>query len=716
MKTLLIIPPFTQVNTCYPSVTQLSGYLKSKGYESLSYDLSLEVFLKIFSKKGFTKIFSEAEEKGVNEFYSERILALKDKYIYSVEPIIKFLQGKDPNLAYKIVNENFIPQGESFENIPDEIEAFGYFGIQDKAKYYSSLFINDISRFIQKNVTEHFGLSRYAERISASKSTFDTINIELQKGPNLIEEIIIEETEKIISSFKPELVGYSIPFPGNLLGGLISAKYLKENYSQIKIVFGGGYVNTELRKLSDKQIFNFVDFITLDDGEEPIINIIKNLEEPRRNKFVRTFLLNNDKVEFRNDELLQNINHSELTPPNLAGINADKYVAITELLNPMHRLWSDGYWNKLAVAHGCYWKKCTFCDISLDYIGRYSPAKASVIVDWMEDLIAQTGKTSFHFTDEAAPPSVLKEIALEIIKRNLSITWWGNIRFEKSFTLDLCRLLSASGCIAISGGLEVADERLLELIQKGVTLEQVAIVCNNFKQAGIMVHAYLMYGFPTQTEQEIINSLELVRQFMELDLFQSAYWHLFALTIHSPIAQNPKKYKIKILSNQNNPFGNNDLVHQDLTGIDYNQYSQGLKKALYNFMHGIGFDKSSTSWFNFRTPKTTIKQNFVKNCISSSEEKIKEISRTVWLGSDPKIKIVNSKVSEISVSLNDSDAVWEIDHEIAIWLSQNLLQSKSGNEIFRNWRESFPQNFEEFNRFLQSDVWLELKETGLLFV
>lgn len=715
MNILLIIPPFTQVNTCYPSVTQLSGYLNSKGYDCKSCDLSLNVFLNLFSKEGLNKIFSYAERTGVDDFYSERILSLKNNYINTVEPIINFLQGNDLNLAHRIALEKYIPQGESFEHISDEIEAFGYFGIQDKAKYYSSLFISDLTKFIQKNITPHFGLSKYAEQISASKPTFDSIEAELQRETNLVEQVIINECNKVVELYKPNLIGFSIPFPGNLLGALISAKFIKEEFNDIKIVLGGGYVNTELRKLSDPKIFKYTDFITLDDGETPIINIIDSIEDPTKDKFVRTFLLNKNEVEFRNNGFPQNVLHNELSPPSLKGINPNKYVAITEMLNPMHRLWTDGYWNKLMVAHGCYWKKCTFCDINLDYIGRYSPAKAATIVNWMEDLIKQTGKTSFHFTDEAAPPSVLKEVALEIIKRNLSLTWWGNIRFEKSFTSDLCRLLAASGCIAVSGGLEVADERLLKLIQKGVTLEQVALVCNNFKTSGIMVHAYLMYGFPTQTEQEIINSLELVRQFMELNLFQSAYWHLFALTIHSPIAQYPEMYGVKILSNKNNPFGNNDLVHKDLTNIDHSKYSSGLKKAIYNFMHGIGFENDVRNWFGFPTPKTTIKHDLISNFIINNKISLKENTKSIWLGSVPTMKELNSEYCELQVSLNDADAVWELKTEIGYWILQNLLKSQNEDLTQKDWKNTFPKNG-EFEQFINSDTWIELRESGLLFV
>ena len=208
----------------------------------------------------------------------------------------------------------------------------------------------------------------------------------------------------------------------------------------------------------------------------------------------------------------------------------------------MHKLWSDGRWNKLTLAHGCYWGKCSFCDCSLDYIGRYEPCNVKTIVDRIEEMINTTGENGFHFVDEAAPPTILKEMAIEILKRNLNIVWWTNVRFEKAYTDDICRLLKASGCIAVAGGLEVASDRLLKLINKGVSVEQVAKVASSFSKSGILVHAYLMYGFPTQSEQETIDSLEIVRQLFENKVIQSGFWHRFALTAHSPVGLNPDKF------------------------------------------------------------------------------------------------------------------------------------------------------------------------------
>ena len=155
-------------------------------------------------------------------------------------------------------------------------------------------------------------------------------------------------------------------------------------------------------------------------------------------------------------------------------------------------------------------------------MGDYDTATAKNLVDKVEEAIAQTGQTGFHFVDEAMPPKVMRDFAIEVLRRDLHIAWHGMLRFDKAFTPELCKLLAASGLIAVFGGLEVASDRLLTLMKKGTTVEQVARVAKNFRDAGIKVHGYIMYGFPTQTAQETIDALDVVRQLFKEGLLTSA--------------------------------------------------------------------------------------------------------------------------------------------------------------------------------------------------
>ncbi len=648
-----ITPPFTQLNTPYPATAYIKGFLNTKNISCFHADLGIEVILALFSKSGLEELFASISPINLSE-NAQRIIALQDDYIQTIDAVISFLQGKNPTLSHVICQESFLPEGSRFAQLEEDLDwAFGSMGTQDKAKHLATLYLEDLSDLIMECIDPHFGFSRYAERLGRSANSFDELYEALQQEYTYIDKILINILAEKMAMVQPKLVAISVPFPGNLYSAFRIGQWIKKYYPETKVAMGGGFPNTELRSLSDVRVFEFFDFITLDDGEAPLDNLMEYIEEKRPlEQLKRTFTLQNQVVKYINNSKTPDYKQSEVGTPDYSDLLLDKYISVIEIVNPMHRMWSDGRWNKLTMAHGCYWGKCTFCDISLDYIKIYEPVAANLLCDRMEEMIAQTGQNGFHFVDEAAPPALMRALALEILRRKLAVSWWTNIRFEKNFSHDLCQLLKASGCIAVSGGLEVASDRLLELIQKGVTVSQVAQVTRNFTEAGIMVHAYLMYGFPTQTAQETIDSLEMVRQMFELGILQSGFWHQFAMTAHSPVGMYPEQFGVKIENPIIGSFANNDLVHNDPKGTNHDTFSYGLKKSLFNFMQGIGFDLPLQEWFEFKVPRTKVSKNYIEVAISEKDDfVVRPSSKVVWLGKKPLIVYSSSKKGEI-VTLN----------------------------------------------------------------
>ena len=624
-KMWLITPPFTQLNTPYPATAYIKGFLKENGIASFQSDLSLETMLRVFSKKGLTRLFDEVSESDLElSEFAETVLENREEYERTIDRVIAFMQGRNRTLAYAICENEYLPV---FGRETDEEEmewAFGLIGMEDKARFIATCYLEDLTNFISETVDPEFGFSRYAERLGRCASSFDELYDELQAPLRFTDEFLFEVLSERFAEVNPDIVLLTIPFPGNLYSGLRIAQWLKQNKPEIRIIMGGGFANTELRSLSEPRLFEFVDYVVLDDAEDsliPLLNYINNNDS--KESLVRTFLPEGNEVVYYTQKEHKPCPQSEVGTPDYSDLLLDKYISVIERLNPMHKLWSDGRWNKLTLAHGCYWGKCSFCDGSLDYIGRYSPSDAKTIVDRMERIIDQTGEIGFHFVDEAAPPSLLKLISEEILRRRLKVVWWGNVRFEKSFTAELCDLMKQAGCIAVSGGLEVASERILKMINKGVTLEQVALVTRNFTESGILVHAYLMYGFPTQTEQETIDSLEVVRQLFELGLIQSGFWHRFALTAHSPVGLNPDKFNIRITEPEFKGFARNDLQFEDPTGGNHDKFGEGLRISLYNYMNGTGFELPLNKWFEAKVPRTMLPPNYIERLLTGGGKKKK---------------------------------------------------------------------------------------------
>ena len=631
IKVLSLIPPMTQLNTPYPSTAYLTGFLRSRGVEAVQEDLALALVLSFFTPEGMAEIRKQAlnvleENRSASANF---FLDYFDVYQSTISPVIAFLQGRDSTLSHRINAREFLPEGPRFASLAvfDDEEsadslawAFGALGSHDRARHLATLYLNDLSDVLRDAVDDRFEFVRYAESLAGSQPTFTPLADALNAQPTLMDLHLQELASQAIKRHHPNLVLLSVPFPGAMYAALRIAQTIKEIHPQIKIALGGGYVNTELRELSDVRIFDYVDFITLDSGERPLLALLEHLKGKRSSeRLVRTFIRNSkNQVQYLNWQE-PDVPFEEVGTATWDGLPLDSYLSLLDMLNPMHRLWSDGRWNKLTVAHGCYWKKCSFCDVSLDYISRYETASASLLVDRIEQIIAETRQTGFHFVDEAAPPKALKALAEELIRRKVLISWWGNIRFEKTFTPELAQLLAKSGCIAMSGGLEVASDRLLNLMKKGVSVEQVAQVTKGFSDAGILVHAYLMYGFPTQTVQETVDALEYVRQLFENGCIQSGFFHRFICTVHSPVGLNPEEYGIELIPLPEITFAKNDIAFIDPTGVDHDALGQGLKKAIYNYMHGVGFEMKAQSWFDgldMAIPKTTVSKNFIENALN----------------------------------------------------------------------------------------------------
>ena len=633
-------------------------------------DLGIELINKLFTRKELERVFDVVEDGRKLNKTMRIIVSNRRFYERNIEAVMKFLSGRDLSLANRFADIRF---WEDMYRLPDEDElewAFGTSGKIDRAKYLCSLFLRNVVDVVAL-VDEHFQLIRYAEKLCTYLTTFEPIERELEKmsfslaenfsltestestekaslrlafkNESIIDAMMLELLDKKMQEVKPDWVGLSVPFPGNLLAGLRCAKYIKANYPQVKIVMGGGYVNTELRQMTDTGIFKYVDYITYDDGELPVRRLVEGGE------LLRTAYLKDGKVEYVNmyneplrpsgtltssSSSLQGIMQAslpstlassvsspktgeeygvvnerfgDLPAPTTVGLDMSKYIDFVDTTNPMHRLWSDGRWNKMMLAHGCYWAKCTFCDTCLDYIGRFEACDVKIIVDRMESLIAETGNTGFHFVDEAAPPALLRKLAEEILARGLVVTYWTNVRFDKTYTAELCYLLAKSGCIAVSGGLEVASPRVLKLINKGVTIESATECMRNLSDNGIMVHTYLMYGFPTQTEKELYDSLGRVRDLFAEGLIQSAFWHRYAMTCHSPSGRNPESvgarhvadYRLQITDYRLgfNSFANNEIPFEVDNEPDWSRFGEGLNVATYNYMRQTGFDVPLKKWF-----------------------------------------------------------------------------------------------------------------------
>ena len=598
-KVLLITPPMVQLNTPYPATPVLTGFLKENGVDAVQFDMSLAVALRLFTREGVKTAIEFADER---EDPSPQLMAfLENAELYAslVDGVMRFLQGRDPEMAWLICRRGFLPEGLHFRELdPSDEELdeenlqayFGSLGIQDKAKMLASLFLDDLADAFKEAVDPGFGFAKYAEHLAVSAPSFDPFYTRLiSDEPTVVDTLIDELTRQLLDEHKPDFVGLTVPFPGTVYAAFRVAACVRRHAPDVKLVLGGGYVNSELRDMTDKRVFDFFDYVSFDEGFNPWLGIIGKAE-------LQSVMTCDGFIPAK----ASTSGKYKVPVSDYTGLDMTRYLSMLETANPMHRLWSDGRWLKVQLSSGCYWHKCAFCDVSLDYIQCFAPPDPTQAVDALVQMMTETGIRAFHFTDEALAPALLNAMCDEITRRGVMMTWWGNIRLDATFNDALIVKMWNAGCIGISAGLECANDRLLKLMNKGITLKTATRVCESFSENGMMVHVYLMYGFPTQTYAETVGALEFVRSLYEEGFIQSSFWHRFALTVHSPIAKNPAEFGIELLPQDATDarFALNEIPFYERGAPDLDRIGKALHVANYNLTRGAGLSVSADYWFD----------------------------------------------------------------------------------------------------------------------
>jgi radical SAM superfamily enzyme YgiQ (UPF0313 family) len=741
-RVLLCVTPFCSPNYTYPAPAYLARYLRRRGYDVHQADLSLELLLKMFCRNGLARLFAAAEPR-VSSLSpeSQRLLAMKQRYLSTVEVVIHYLQGRDASLAYRLAHPTFLPRGDHFEKARgfDWGDGNGNtVAIHDRAKYLGTLYLYDLATLFREAIFPYLQIT-LVDRLYDSYihwcATFDAMRHELERPPNELDLLLHESFDEHFQRVKPDLVGVTAPFARNLYWALRIGRRAKELAPKTQVAIGGGLINTSMRHPSDPRLFDYVDWVTLDDGEVPLENILESMSGRRHvGELKRTYYRDPaGAIAYGNGSTDQDAAHTDTGAPDYTGYRVRDYFSTLETINVNQRVRSDGWWNKMTMAHGCYWKKCSFCDIHLSYVGDYDTASAKNLVDKVEEAIEQTGHTGFHFVDEAMPPKIMRDFAIEVLRRGLTISWHGMMRFDKTYSAELCKLLAASGLIVIMGGLEVASNRLLQLMKKGTTVEQVAAVAKNFQEAGIKVHAYIMYGFPTQTAQETIDALDVVRQMFKYGLITSASWAKFGVTPHSPIGREPGEYKIQLEAVPDNAFIEQIIPHKDPTGADHDQYTKGLNQALHYYGVGMYYDVPSENWFDFPVPQVSIDRDLVGKVLqeraAQQARPDRADKRVLWLGEVPTVRAV-AQAAGAPLDLDEPPGELVLrepagDHRVAMplpqarWLAEVLARARpsaQGPVPMAELEASFSGRFGEisFTDWLASPTWRMMRERGLV--
>ena len=622
---------------------------KKAGYQIDSVewkDLSIELFHRIFSKEGITQLFHntkdkalkmalEAENQGdeITAYNLRRYVLTKDAWINWIDKIVALLvenkSGRET--LHEFVRSAHVPRGNRMENylanLNREVSV-------DDGYLLASLALADLADYITTVYDNNFALIRYAESICASDLSKEEI-LKTTDSPVLKDYLspLVENLINTVSASQQEpsfLFCVSVPFPGTFAAAMFICKQLKSTFGKNALItLGGGYVNTALRSVNQAELAAYIDCFSYDRGYSFYTELLANGlpaaaayqtesvfgGETAQGKANQTKTCSTSK---NRQELLEIENFmTKNVAPDYTGIDFSKYPRLADDINPMHRIWSDGAWLKAYLAHGCYWHRCLFCDTKLDYVNCYKPVNIKNLYSSLLEQAKKSGVYGVHFVDEASPPKMLEDFAS--LNKDKALTFWGNIRFEKAFSRDLADILAKGGLIGVSGGIEMACGEGLSNINKGIDIKTLVHSLAAFKEAGILTHAYMIYGYYNETPQMLIDSAETLRQLFKAGLLDSSFFHKFTLTKHSTLfaeweaGKHPDLHPI---------FPKNSFTDYELhfKGEEKSEkYGTPLSLAVNAWMHRKSLDKPVEKWFNFPMPKPTVQKNFVEKALEEYE-------------------------------------------------------------------------------------------------
>ncbi len=668
---LVLQPPMVQLNAPYPSGAYLSAFFRACVRDGIPspngapptlpstpvavtwVDAANGFSRELFSREGLSGLFDRCgdaalatasgfERDGDEEaaFQLRRFVSSRRRWEDWIDRIMDILTGIDRESCHSFVLSPSAPRGHRMDRF---LAGLQIPPTADHARTLATLALEDVADFISVAFDPHFSLVRYAESLATSVRDF--AEVEAALAFPMARDLLAPYFARLCASLASEHSGrvlccVSVPFPGCLVPALSLCLALRSAFGERAVIsLGGGYANTELRECRNERFFRYVDHLSLDRGYGSYAAFLSSEWRSSGQEFPRVMTCPD---EWRDIE----DGYTRSLCPDYSDIDFSRYPRLADTDNPMHRLWSDGAWMKAFLAHGCYWHRCSFCDVSLDYIKSYIPVDTKTLFDGLRAQAATSGVRGVHLVDEAAPPRQLRDLALMNLESGNALTIWGNIRFERAFSRDLADLLSHGGLVGVSGGIEIATPEGFKAVDKGIDLENLVAVCAAFKEAGVLVHAYLIYGYWNETEADVVTSCEVMRQLFAAGLVDSAFWHKFVLTKHSRVycewrESGPSRAAGIVPIERAGNFAENDLEFegQEISS----RFTEPLDRALSSWMAGVGLDRPVRSWFPFKVPSPAVEEGLIDSLIARYEKRRDEAwdapfdpeSEYRWVATEP---------------------------------------------------------------------------------
>ena len=568
---LLLFPPFSSKNNPYLSIPVLARYLKNK---------NIPVFAEDIGVKFWNSFLKENNLKESISFIESRFLQLNEKQILNFKDIVEY--SRIVRLLTVLSNVSVIPDNLLI-NLKMHL-SFPDFYVSDPIEKLFSKFNEFSSKDILESINYNFFYS----------------------------EIVNDIVKDIFKNKKPLIVAISLIFQNQVLPAFYIASLVKKYSPETHVAIGGPYLTLHFGELKNKDIFNIVDSLIMDEGEIPLEKLYYELQ-----KDIPDFKNVPNLMWFNGKKIIKNrsappVSLNKLECPDYSIMSLDEYRQKREEMIFSFRL-----------SRGCYWQQCAFCRTDASFCKNYAQPEYESIFNALLEAYEKYNARNFLFSDESAHPNLLEYLSKKIIKHKLDISWFTHTRFHDSLTRDKFKLFKEANCSSLTLGLESYNDRILKLMKKGISTTLIDKVIN--ENNGILpLKVYMIMGFPTETEEDALIGYAKIKQWIEENKIIGKVYSLFQLNYGSDMWYNYKDYgieKINIKEDQ-------DLL-PDLVDIE----CKGMSRSKANEYYLIFSDNVLNIKFpeEFKIRNKTLKVNYdVKKLISVIEKESLYINNTTF--------------------------------------------------------------------------------------
>lgn len=520
-KIMLLFPPEWVPTAPYLALPSLTAVLREAGHTVVQRDINIGMWDHFFSMEFliWVKARLGMQLKGLQE--KEKAGALTEREINQLA-VVEQAYGRDVfDLADRAEDAKQIVRGERFYNAELLEGALNTF--RETMAYISSAYYPASLVFYPME-------SNLGYRPGVSKEVFACLEDEqVNVYRDLCNQLVLPE----VSKEQPDLIGISIGTQMQLLAGLTFAKLIKDSFPGIHVVVGGNIITRLQEDLVHHERFftEVFDSAILYEGEHALLWLIEALNGQRLLASVPNLIYRDAAGLHRNPEVYTEKTQS-LPLPDFDGMPLDRYF-VPELIIPY------------LATRGCYWGRCTFCDHGQGYFDQYRGMPAQLVVDQIKALRDKYQCRHFLFSDESYPPALFKKVSQLLVDQDVGIKWTTLIRFEETLQeQSMWDLAAKAGCCTLYYGMESANERVLNLMDKHAKKSVIQRNLEMAARSGIWNHVMAFYGFPGETFEEAMETRQFVLE--NQPVIHSLELFYFVAYRHTPMVRHPEKFGITI--------------------------------------------------------------------------------------------------------------------------------------------------------------------------